>query len=156
MAGSSVSVWGPGVCEGLCPKAAPDRGGAGAWPRSLISREEEGLRVCRECLGAGFWVDPPHPNAPISSWFLSFGDFSANSLCFTLQLLFCLDSFLLSGSAGLGPSSFLPGLSHLSLSSGVRFTDPHYSSALVERAPQDPAARGRQSWHRDENSWCRS
>lgn len=75
---------GLGFVKVFAPRLHQTRGGAEAWRRPLILRAEVGVRVCREVSGRRLWVDPPHPDAPISSRFLSCGHFSVNSLSVSL------------------------------------------------------------------------
>lgn len=129
MAGSSVSILGPEGWRVLDLRPQQTRGWAGAWPRSPVSKEKVGGRVCCAVWGLCLLDGPTHLIVPMSSWCLLLVSpseyFSLNSLCFTRQLFPCVSlslllslcAFFLPDCAGLGPGRFLPGVKHLSLSS---------------------------------------
>lgn len=146
-----------GLGRVLEPRLLQTRRGAGAWQR------RKWVSWCAvKCLGTGFWVDPTYPNAPNSSWCLLLVSLSLN--IFLLILCVSLSNpFPVSDSYSLYVFSspillvgvlvvFSWGGPSVSVVSPW-FTRP-YTPAFAECAPQDPAARGHQSRHRDENSWC--
>lgn len=104
------------------------------------------------CLGCSSWVDPTHPMLTSAAWALSV-DLVVPSLtpCLALALSPCSAPFLLTDPAHRGPGGSLPGAHPCVSLLGAPGSLGRPAAAPAECAPQDVAARGHPSGHRDED-----